>query len=162
MIVYAEIFALVYGIAVMAFIALNIRKGAFIIDASKLVPALVFIFALAFAALVLTGEYPQAALEAVMKIGAAGILFAGTLPMLSAAIGLFRFGDEYGLNIFYVRNHITGVIDTVGSFVMIFVGLLIIRIDLVAVGFFFFLLIPFVGNALANSYCYNYQRRLEK
>lgn len=159
---YEEIFALVYGLAVMAYVALNIRKGTFIIDPSKLIPVLIFVFALAFAALVMIGEYPMAALEAVMKIGAAGILFAGTIPMFAAAIGLFRFGDEYGLNIFYARNHITGVIDTVGSLVMIFVGLLIIRIDLVAVGFFFFLLIPFVGNALANSYCFNYQRRLEK
>lgn len=162
MIMYEEIFALVYGLAVMAYVALNIRKGTFIIDPSKLIPVLIFVFALAFAALVMIGEYPMAALEAVMKIGAAGILFAGTIPMFAAAIGLFRFGDEYGLNIFYARNHITGVIDTVGSLVMIFVGLLIIRIDLVAVGFFFFLLIPFVGNALANSYCFNYQRRLEK
>jgi len=159
---YEEIFALVYGLAVMAYVSLNIRKGTFIIDPSKLIPVLIFVFALAFAALVMIGEYPMAALEAVMKIGAAGILFAGTIPMFAAAIGLFRFGDEYGLNIFYARNHITGVIDTVGSLVMIFVGLLIIRIDLVAVGFFFFLLIPFVGNALANSYCFNYQRRLEK
>jgi multisubunit Na+/H+ antiporter MnhG subunit len=159
---YPEIFALFYGAAVMVYTALNIRKGAYIIDLSKLALILVFIFALAFAALVMIGEYPQTALEAVMKIGAAGILFASTLPMLSAAVGLFRFGDEYGPDIFYARNHITGVIDTVGSLVMIFVGLLIIRIDLVAVGFFFFLLIPFIGNALANSYCFSYQRRLQK
>lgn len=159
---YAEIFALVYGVLVMAYVALNIRKGSFTIDPSKLVPIIVFVFALAFGALVLVGEYPQTALEAVMKVGAAGILFAGTPPMFSAAVGLFRFGDEYGPNIFYARNHIAGVIDTVGSLVMIFVGLLIVRIDLVAVGFFFFLLIPFVGNALANSYCFSYQRRLEK
>jgi multisubunit Na+/H+ antiporter MnhG subunit len=159
---YVEIFALVYGVVVIAYVALNIRKGAFVIDPSKLIPILIFVFAIAFAALVLVGEYPQAALEAVMKIGAAGILFAGTLPMLSAAVGLFRFSDEFGPDIFYARNHITGVIDVVGSLVMIFVGLLIVRIDLVAVGFFFFLLVPFVGNALANSYCFSYQRRLEK
>ena len=159
---YPEIFALVYGAVVMAYTGLNIRKGAFIIDLTKLVLILAFIFALAFAALVMVGEYPEAAVEAVMKIGAAGILFAGTIPLLSAAVGLFRFGDDFGPDIFYARNHITGVIDVVGSLVMIFVGLLIIRIDLVAVGFFFFLLIPFIGNSLANSYCFSYQRRLGK
>lgn len=158
--VYAEIFALVYGAIVMAYSALNIKKGSFIIDPSKLIPILIFIFALALAALVVVGEYPYTALEAVMRIGAAGILFAGVLPMLSAAVGLFRFGDEFGPDIFYARNHITGVIDTVGSLVMIFVGLLIVRIDLIAVGFFFFLLIPFIGNALANSYYFSYQRRM--
>ncbi|MEM0101348.1 MAG: monovalent cation/H(+) antiporter subunit G [Candidatus Methanomethyliaceae archaeon] len=89
-------------------------------------------------------------------------MFAGTLPMILAGIGLFRFGDEFGPNIFYVRNHITGVIDTVASFVMIFAGLLIFRLDLVAVGFFFFVLIPFCGNALANAYYYSYQRRLRE
>jgi multisubunit Na+/H+ antiporter MnhG subunit len=157
-----EIFVVVYGAIVMVYVALNIRKGGFILDASKLVPILIFIFALAFAALTLVGTAPAVALESVMKIGAAGILFAGVIPMIAAAVGFFRFNDEFGPSIFYARNHITGVIDTVASLIMIFVGILIFRIDLVAVGFFFFLLIPFAGNALANAYYYSYHRRLEK
>jgi multisubunit Na+/H+ antiporter MnhG subunit len=157
-----EIFVAIYGGIVMAYVALNIRKGSFIMDASKLIPILIFVFVIAFAALALLGTEPILALESVMKIGAAGILFAGVIPMVSAAVGLFRFNDEFGPSIFYARNHITGVIDTVASLVMIFVGLLIFRIDLVAVGFFFFLLIPFSGNALANAYYYSYHRGLEK
>jgi multisubunit Na+/H+ antiporter MnhG subunit len=157
-----EIFVAVYGFIVMAYVALNIRKGGFIFDASKLVPILIFVFAMAFAALVLLGITPVVALESVMKIGAAGILFAGVIPMIAAAVGLFRFNDEFGPSIFYARNHIAGVIDTVASLIMIFVGILIFRFDLVAVGFFFFLLLPFAGNALANAYYYSYHRRLEK
>jgi multisubunit Na+/H+ antiporter MnhG subunit len=155
-----EAFTAIYGIIVMTYVALNIRKGGFIFDMSKLVPILIFAFALAFAALALLGNPPMETLEGVMKIGAAGILFAGIIPMIAAAVGLFRFNDEFGPSIFYARNHITGIIDTVSSLVMIFVGILIVRIDLVAVGFFFFLLIPFAGNALANAYYYSYHRRL--
>ncbi len=157
-----EIFVALYGGIVMAYVAMNVRKGSFVLDASKLVPILIFIFALAIAALALLGTPPIDALEGVMKIGAAGILFAGVVPMVAAAVGLFRFNDEYGPSIFYARNHITGVVDTTASLVMIFVGILIFRIDLIAVGFFFFLLIPFAGNALANAYYYSYHRRLEK
>jgi multisubunit Na+/H+ antiporter MnhG subunit len=112
--------------------------------------------------LVFNGVPLATALGIVGKIGAGGIMFAGTVPMIGAAVGLFRFGDEYGPSIFYARNHITGIIDTVASLVMIFGGLLIFRLDLVAVGFFFFILIPFCGNALANAYYYSYHRRLEK
>ncbi len=157
-----EIFVAIYGIIVMAYVALTIRKGSFIMDASKLVPILMFVFVIAFAALALFGTEPFTAIESVMKIGAAGILFAGVIPMVAAAVGLFRFNDEFGPNIFYARNHIAGIIDTVASLIMIFVGLLIFRIDLVAVGFFFFLLMPFASNALANAYYYSYQRSLEK
>jgi multisubunit Na+/H+ antiporter MnhG subunit len=142
-----EIFVAVYGGIVMLYVALNIRKGGFIFDASKLVPILIFVFAMAFAALALLGITPAV---------------AGVIPMIAAAVGLFRFNDEFGPSIFYARNHIAGVIDTVASLIMIFVGILIFRIDLVAVGFFFFLLLPFSSNALANAYYYSYHRRLEK
>jgi multisubunit Na+/H+ antiporter MnhG subunit len=157
-----EIFVIIYAIVVMGFVAWNIRKGAFVIDPSKLVPILIFILLMLVVVLRYTGLDLGVAAATLMKIGAAGTLFAGAIPMLSAAVGLFRFGDEFSPNIFYVRNHITGVIDTVASLVMIFAGLLIYRLDLVAVGFFFFVLIPFCGNALANAYYYNYQRRLGK
>jgi len=157
-----EIFVAVYGAIVIAYVALNIRKGSFIFDASKSIPILIFVFVLASVALALMGTPPAEALEVVMKIGAAGILFAGVAPMIAATVGLFRFNDEHGPSIFYARNHITGVIDVTASLVMIFVGILILRIDLVAVGFFFFLLIPFSGNALTNAYYYTYHRRLEK
>ncbi|MGQ9759656.1 MAG: monovalent cation/H(+) antiporter subunit G [Candidatus Methanomethylicaceae archaeon] len=157
-----EIFVLIYGLAVMLFVAWNIKKGSFLVEPSKLLLFLIIVFVIVVGALSLNGIKFDVAISAVARIGAGGIMFAGTMPMLAAAIGLFRFGDEYGPNIFYARNHITGVIDTVASLVMIFGGLLIFRLDLVAVGFFFFVLIPFCGNALANAYYYSYQRRLEK
>ncbi|MGC8937000.1 MAG: monovalent cation/H(+) antiporter subunit G [Candidatus Methanomethylicaceae archaeon] len=157
-----EIFVAVYGIAVMAFVAWNIKKGTFVIEPAKLIPSLIAVFVLLVVFLIFNGVRLDTAITALGKIGAGGIMFAGTIPMIGAAVGLFRFGDEYGPNIFYARNHITGVIDTVASLVMIFGGLLIFRLDLVAVGFFFFVLIPFCGNALANAYYYSYQRRLEK
>jgi multisubunit Na+/H+ antiporter MnhG subunit len=158
----AEVFVAIYAIAIMGFVAWNVRRGAFVIDPSKLAPILIFIFLVLVVVLNYAGLNPSIAAGTLMKIGAAGILFAGTIPMISAAVGLFRFGDEFGPNIFYARNHITGVIDTVASLVMIFAGLLIYHLDLVAVGFFFFVLIPYSGNALANAYYYSYQRRLGK
>lgn len=158
----AEIFVLLYGLVVLLFTAWNIKKGSFVIEPSKLIPSLIAVFIVIVALLSLTGLELHIAISALAKIGAGGIMFAGTMPMLAAAIGLFRFGDEYGPNIFYARNHITGIIDTVASLVMIFGGLLIFRLDLVAVGFFFFILIPFCGNALANAYYYSYKRRTEK
>ncbi len=157
-----ELFIVLYGLAVMAFVAWNIKKGTFVIEPSKLILSLIVVFVISVVVLSLNGVRLDIAMSAVGKIGAGGIMFAGTIPMIGAAVGLFRFGDEYGPNIFYVRNHITGVIDTVASLAMIFGGLLIFRLDLVAVGFFFFVLIPFCGNALANAYYYSYQRRLEK
>jgi len=157
-----EIFVLIYGLAVIIFVGWNIKKGTFIIEPSKLIPSLILVFVLSVIILTFNGVQFNEAVGIVGKIGAGGIMFAGTVPMIGAAIGLFRFGDEYGPNIFYARNHITGVIDTVASLVMIFGGLLIFRLDLVAVGFFFFVLIPFCGNALANAYYYSYQRRLER
>jgi len=157
-----ELFVAIYGVIVMAYVALNIRKGGFIFDPSKLIPMLAFVFLMVFAALALLGFEPMITLVSLMKIGAAGILFAGVIPMVAAAIGMFRFNEEFGPSIFYARNHIAGVIDTVASLIMIFVGILILRLDLVAVGFFFFLLIPFAGNALANAYYYSYHRGLEK
>ncbi|MCQ5337216.1 MAG: monovalent cation/H(+) antiporter subunit G [Candidatus Methanomethylicia archaeon] len=129
--------------------------------ASKLVIAIIILSVIA--TIILSRNIDiYVTIRSIAKILAGGIMFAGVLPMISAGIGLFRFGDEYGPNIFYARNHITGVIDTTASLVMIFAGLLIFRLDLVAVGFFFFILIPYVGNALANAYYYSYQRRLKE
>ncbi|MGA2573633.1 MAG: monovalent cation/H(+) antiporter subunit G [Candidatus Methanomethylicaceae archaeon] len=159
---YEEIFTLIYAAIVMAFVAWTIRKGSFIVDPSRLAIYAAFIFAALLAILILLGVDIGIAASALMKLGAAGILFAGTIPIIAATVGFFRFGEEYGPNIFYARNHIAGVIDTDCSLVMIFVGILIFRFDLVAVGFFFFLLLPFSGNALANAYYYSYQRRLNK
>lgn len=158
----SEIFVIIYGLAVIAFVAWNVKRGTFIIEPSKLIPSLIIVFVLLVIFLVFNGVPLDTALGIVGRIGAGGIMFAGTVPMIGAAVGLFRFGDEYGPSIFYARNHITGIIDTVASLVMIFGGLLIFRLDLVAVGFFFFILIPFCGNALANAYYYSYHRRLEK
>ncbi len=157
-----EISVIIYMLAVFGFVAWNIKKGAFVIDPSKLVPVLIFIAALAVATLALTGVNFGIATSTIMKIGAAGILFSGTLPMIAAGIGFLRFGDDYGINVFYARNHIGGIVDCVASLVMIFVGLLIVRLDLAAVGFFFFMLLPFTSNALANAYYYTYQGRINK
>jgi len=157
-----EISVVVYMLVVFGFVAWNIKKGSFLIDPSILVPVLIFIGALAVALLAFMGIDFGIATTTIMKIGAAGILFSGTIPMVAAGIGLLRFGDEYGINIFYARNHIGGIVDCVASLVMIFVGLLIVRLDLVAVGFFFFMLLPFTSNALANSYYYSYQRRIKQ
>lgn len=157
-----EISVVVYMLVVFGFVAWNIKKGSFLIDPSILVPVLIFIGALAVALLAFMGIDFGIATTTIMKIGAAGILFSGTIPMVAAGIGLLRFGDEYGINIFYARNHIGGIVDCVSSLVMIFVGLLIVRLDLAAVGFFFFMLLPFTSNALANSYYYSYQRRIKQ
>ncbi|MCQ5376865.1 MAG: monovalent cation/H(+) antiporter subunit G [Candidatus Methanomethylicia archaeon] len=157
-----ELFVLIYAALIMGYVAWNIRKGSFVIDPSKLVLVLFGIFLVSVAGLMLLGSGLSEAASIIMKIGAAGVMFAGVIPMVAASVGLMRFGEEYGPNIFYARNHITGVVDTTASLVMIFAGILIYRLDLVAVGFFFFMFIPFVGNALANAYYYNFQRRLEK
>ncbi|MCS7097841.1 MAG: monovalent cation/H(+) antiporter subunit G [Candidatus Methanomethyliaceae archaeon] len=157
-----EIFVFVYAIIVILFVGLNIRKGSFIVEPTKLLFLVIILSILATMVLYLRGVDLYLAIKSIAKIVAGGIMFAGTLPMILAGIGLFRFGDEFGPNIFYVRNHIVGVIDAVASLVMIFAGLLIFRLDLVAVGFFFFVLIPFCGNALANAYYYSYQRRLRE
>lgn len=157
-----EIFVLIYALIIVAFVGLNIRRGSFIVEPVKLLFFVIVLSVMATFALYLKGVDVYLAIRSIAKILAGGIMFAGTLPMILAGIGLFRFGDEFGPNIFYVRNHITGVIDTVASLVMIFAGLLIFRLDLVAVGFFFFVLIPFCGNALANAYYYSYQRRLKE
>ncbi len=157
-----EIAVMAFAIVVMLFVAWNIKRGAFVIDPAKFIMAAIAAFVIASAGLALSGFEITPAARALLKIGAAGILFAGTPPMIAAAIGLFRFGDEYGPDVFYARNHITGIIDTVASLAMIFAGLLIFRLDLAAVGLFFFMLIPFAGNALANSYYESYQRRTEK
>ncbi|MEM1573551.1 MAG: monovalent cation/H(+) antiporter subunit G [Candidatus Methanomethylicaceae archaeon] len=157
-----EIFVLIYALIIITFVGLNIRKGSFIIEPAKLLLVVIILSVIATFMLYLKGIDIYLAIKSIAKILAGGIMFAGALPMILAGIGLFRFGDEFGPNIFYVRNHITGVIDTVASFVMIFAGLLIFRLDLVAVGFFFFVLIPFCGNALANAYYYSYQRRLRE
>ncbi|MDD1776287.1 MAG: monovalent cation/H(+) antiporter subunit G [Candidatus Methanomethylicus sp.] len=159
---WEAVFVLTYAAVVMGYTAWNIKKGSFVIDPSQLIlfsilGAIVIIAILTMA----SGDFFGAA-EPILKLGAAALLFAGIPPMLAAGVGYIRFGEEYGPNIFYARNHITGVIDTVASLVMIFVGILIYRLDLAAVGFFFFLLIPFTGNALANAYYYSYQRRLGK
>ena len=159
--VMEEIAVVVFAVAVMIFVAWNVKRGAFVIDPGKFVIAAIVAFAIVSAGLVLSGSDIAPTARALLKIGAAGVLFAGTIPMVAAAIGLFRFGDEYGPAIFYARNHITGVIDTVAALAMIFAGLQIFRLDLAAVGFFFFMLIPFAGNALANSY-YETSRRTEK
>ena len=159
---WEEIFVLVYAAVVMVYAAWNIKKGSFVIDPSKLVIYAILAAAIVIAALTLIGGTFLGVTTAIMKLGAAALLFAGFPPMVAAGIGCFRFGEEYGPNIFYARNHITGVVDTVTSLVMIFVGILIYHFDLAAVGFFFFIIIPFTGNALANAYYYNYQRRLGK
>ncbi|MCQ5340377.1 MAG: monovalent cation/H(+) antiporter subunit G [Candidatus Methanomethylicia archaeon] len=157
----SELFVLIYAIIIIGFVAWNIKKGSFIIEPSKLVIAIIILSVIA--TIILSRNIDiYVTIRSIAKILAGGIMFAGVLPMISAGIGLFRFGDEYGPNIFYARNHITGVIDTTASLVMIFAGLLIFRLDLVAVGFFFFILIPYVGNALANAYYYSYQRRLKE
>lgn len=158
----AEVFTIIYAAAVIAYVSWNLKKGSFVVDPSKLVLYLFAAFLIIVGALYFMGNELESSALAVMKIGAAGILFAGVPPMIAATVGLFRFGDEYGSNIFYVRNHIAGIIDTVSSLVMIFAGILILRIDLVAVGFFFFLFVPFTGGALANAYYYVNQRRSEK
>ncbi len=157
-----EIFVIIYMLIVFGFVAWNIKKGAFVIDPSKLVPILIFIGALSVAVLAILGGALDEVAFSIMKIGAAGILFAGTPPMIASGIGYLRFGDEYGPNVFYARNHIGGVIDCVASLVMMFVGILIYRLDLAAVGFFFFMLLPFTGNALANAYYYSNQRGINK
>jgi multisubunit Na+/H+ antiporter MnhG subunit len=157
----SELFVLIYAIIIIGFVAWNIKKGSFIIEPSKLVIAIIILSVIA--TIILSRNIDiYVTIRSIAKILAGGIMFAGVLPMISAGIGLFRFGDEYGPNIFYARNHITGVIDTTASLVMIFAGLLIFRLDLVAVGFFFFILIPYFGNALANAYYYSYQRRLKE
>jgi len=159
---WEEIFTLIYAILVMAFVAWTIRKGSFIIDPSRLAIYVAVLFLALFAVFFFLGTDPGASATAILKIGAAGILFAGTIPIIAATVGFFRFGEEYGPNIFYARNHIAGVIDTDCCLVMMVVGILILRLDLVAVGFFLFMLLPFSGNALANAYYYSYQRRLNK
>ncbi|RZN56337.1 MAG: hypothetical protein DSO09_01315 [Candidatus Methanomethylicota archaeon] len=157
----SELFVLIYAIIIIGFVAWNIKKGSFVIEPSKLVITIIILSIIA--TIILSRNIDiYVTIRSIAKILAGGIMFAGVLPMISAGIGLFRFGDEYGPNIFYARNHITGIIDTTASLVMIFAGLLIFRLDLVAVGFFFFILIPFVGNALANAYYYSYQRRLKE
>jgi multisubunit Na+/H+ antiporter MnhG subunit len=157
----SELFVVIYAIIIIGFVAWNIKKGSFVIEPSKLVIAIIILSIIA--TIILSRNIDiYVTIRSIAKILAGGIMFAGVLPMISAGIGLFRFGDEYGPNIFYARNHITGIIDTTASLVMIFAGLLIFRLDLVAVGFFFFILIPFVGNALANAYYYSYQRRLKE
>jgi multisubunit Na+/H+ antiporter MnhG subunit len=157
----SELFVLIYAIIIIGFVAWNIKKGSFVIEPSKLVITIIILSIIA--TIILSRNIDiYVTIRSIAKILAGGIMFAGVLPMFSAGIGLFRFGDEYGPNIFYARNHITGIIDTTASLVMIFAGLLIFRLDLVAVGFFFFILIPFVGNALANAYYYSYQRRLKE
>jgi len=100
----------------------------------------------------------EASIGAALKLVSSAILLIGAVFIVCASIGLFRFGDEWGVNIFYVRNHITGIIDDTCALVMIFVGLLIGRVDVAAVGLIFFALIPFIGNALANAYYYTKQR----
>ena len=159
---FEEIFVATYAAIVMTYAAWNIKKGSFIIDPSKLAIYILVAFFVIVAMLAFAGGDLLGSASAVLKLGAAGVLFAGTVPMVASGIGLLRFGEEYGPNIFYARNHITGVIDTVASLVMIFVGILIYRLDLTAVGFFFFLLIPYTGTALANAYYFSYQRRLNK
>ena len=159
---FEEIFALIYAAVVMGFVAWNIKKGSFVIDPSKLAIYALAAFLIIVASLTLGGANFIGSASAVMKLGAAGVLFAGTIPMITSGIGFLRFGDEYGPNIFYARNHITGVVDCIASLVMIFVGILIYRLDLMAVGFFFFLLIPYTGNALANAYYFSHLRMLNK
>jgi energy-converting hydrogenase B subunit C len=95
------------------------------------------------------------ALPVVAKVTAAIIMLFGSVFLVCASVGFWRFGDEWGRHIFYARNHICGIIDDTCALVMIIVGVLIGRIDLAAIGFFFFVLIPFVGNALANAYYHN-------
>lgn len=158
----AEISVIIYMLVVFGFVAWNIKKGAFVMDPSKLIPILIFVAALSIAALAIMGGNLEEVASPILKIGAAGILFAGVIPMIAAGIGYLRFGDELGPNIFYARNHMTGIVDCVASLVMMFVGILIYRLDLAAVGFFFFMLLPFTGNALANAYYYAYQRGQKK
>lgn len=157
-----EALTVTYAAIILAYAFWNIKKGSFVVGLGKTFILVLAAFLVLVGILYLRGNDLGASVVALMKIGAAGILFAGIPPMIAATVGLFRFGDEYGSNIFYVRNHITGVIDTVSSLVMMLAGVLILRIDLVAVGFFFFMFIPFTGGALANSYYYVNQRRSEK
>lgn len=159
---FEEIFVSIYAAIVLVYVAWNIKKGSFVVDPSKLAIYVLAAFVIIIAVLAFTGSNLLGSASAILKLGAAGVLFAGTVPMVVSGIGLLRFGDEYGPNIFYARNHITGVIDCVASLVMIFVGVLIYRLDLAAVGFFFFLLIPYTGNALANAYFFSSQRGLNK
>jgi len=95
------------------------------------------------------------ALPAVARVTAIIIMLFGSVFLVCASVGLWRFGDEWGRHIFYARNHICGVVDDTCALVMILVGILIGRVDLAAIGFFFFAIIPFVGNALANAYYSN-------
>ncbi|MDI9644084.1 MAG: monovalent cation/H(+) antiporter subunit G [Candidatus Verstraetearchaeota archaeon] len=157
-----EILTAVYAALVLAYAFWNIKRGSFVVGLGKFVVCAVVAFLALVGVLYFRGNDLWPTALALMKIGAAGVLFAGIPPMIAATIGLFRFGDEYGSNIFYVRNHITGIVDTVSSLVMMVAGLLILRIDLAAVGFFFFMFIPFTGGALANSYYYVNQRRSER
>lgn len=157
-----EIFTAAYAAFILAYVFWNIRKGSFLVGLGKLVFCIIAAFLVLVGVFYYRGNDLWSTVTALMRMGAAGVLFAGIPPMIAATVGLFRFGDEYGLNIFYVRNHITGVIDTVCSLVMMLAGVLILRIDLVAVGFFFFMFIPFTGGALANAYYYVNQRGSEK
>lgn len=95
------------------------------------------------------------AIPAIAKVTAIVIMLFGSVFLVCASVGLWRFGDEWGRHIFYARNHICGIVDDTCALVMILVGVLIGRIDLAAIGFFFFAIIPFVGNALANAYYHN-------
>jgi len=98
------------------------------------------------------------ALPAIAKVTAIIIMLFGSVFLVCASVGLWRFGDEWGRHIFYARNHICGIVDDTCALVMILVGVLIGRIDLASIGFFFFAIIPFVGNALANAYYHNTEK----
>ncbi|MCQ5337123.1 MAG: hypothetical protein NO475_02890, partial [Candidatus Methanomethylicia archaeon] len=100
----SELFVLIYAIIIIGFVAWNIKKGSFVIEPSKLVIAIIILSVIA--TIILSRNIDiYVTIRSIAKILAGGIMFAGVLPMISAGIGLFRFGDEYGPNIFYARNH---------------------------------------------------------
>ena len=157
---YLPILTTIFAAAVILFTLYSVKRGIPTPSPTKTAIAVIGLALIGGVAIYTSGAADfMGTVKAVTNLVAAAILFAASVLIVCASIGLFRFGDEYGVNIFYVRIHITGVIDDVCALTMIFVGLLIGRLDLAAVGFFFFAFIPFVGNALANAYYYTVNKK---
>ena len=157
---YLPILTTIFAAVIVCFTLYSVKRGIPTPSPTKTAIAVIGLSIIGGAAFYATGAADLwGTVKAVTHLVAAAIFFAAAVLVICASIGLFRFGDEYGINIFYVRNHITGVIDDVCALTMIFVGILIGRLDLAAVGFFFFAFIPFVGNALANAYYYTVNKK---
>ena len=159
---FAYLLTPLFFVIVVALSLYSVKKGKPIPSPTKSLFILILLAILVTAVYTSRGLPLDVSIQAGLKLVSSVLLIIGAVFIVCASIGLFRFGDEWGDNIFYVRNHITGIIDDVCSLVMIFVGLLLGRVDVAAVGLFFFALIPFIGNALANAYYYTKQQRGER